>query len=148
MQTIMNRPGIVFVFSLVLLRLATQLGTYFHKNRPDLMPDERDDFNVVLTATLTLLGLVIGFSFSMAVGRYDQRKNYEEAEANAIGTEYLRADLLPEADGARVRELLRQYLDLRIEHYGARGGDDLRRIDADTARVQGELWTAASGNVK
>ncbi len=42
-----------------------------------------------------LLGLIIGFSFSMAISRYDQRKNYEEAEANAIGTEYVRADLLP-----------------------------------------------------
>lgn len=48
------------------------------------------DFKVVLTATLTLLGLIIGFSFSMAIGRYDRRKTFEEAEANAIGTEYLR----------------------------------------------------------
>ena len=43
-------------------------------------------------ATLTLLGLIIGFSFSMATSRYDQRRNYEEAEANAIGTGYVRAD--------------------------------------------------------
>jgi hypothetical protein len=43
---------------------------------------------VVPAATLTLLGLIIGFSFSMAINRYDQRKNYEEAEVNAIGTEY------------------------------------------------------------
>jgi hypothetical protein len=47
-----------------------------------------------------------------------------------------------------VRELLRQYLDLRIQHYDARNKDDLRRIDADAARVQGELWTAASASVK
>jgi len=43
----------------------------------------------------------------MAISRYDQRKNYEEAEANAIGTEYLRADLLPPEDRAKVRELLK-----------------------------------------
>jgi hypothetical protein len=42
----------------------------------------------------------------MAVNRYDQRKNYEEAEANAIGTEYVRPDLLPTAAAARVRSLL------------------------------------------
>ena len=47
----------------------------------------REDFGIVLGAALTLLGLIIGFSFSLAVSRYDQRKNYEEAEANAIGTE-------------------------------------------------------------
>jgi hypothetical protein len=54
--------------------------------------EEREDFGVLLTATLTLLGLIIGFTFSMAISRYDQRKNYEEEEANAIGTEYLRAN--------------------------------------------------------
>jgi hypothetical protein len=42
--------------------------------------------DTVLTATLTLLALIVGFTFSMAVSRYDLRKNYEEAEANAIGT--------------------------------------------------------------
>jgi hypothetical protein len=57
--------------------------------------------------TLTLLGLLIGPRFSMAASRYDQRKNFEEAEANAIGTEYLRADLLPAADGAKVKDLPR-----------------------------------------
>ena len=50
----------------------------------------------------------------MALGRYDQRKNCEAAEANAIGTEYARADLLPAADAAKVRELLLNYLDQRV----------------------------------
>jgi hypothetical protein len=62
---------------------------------------------LVLGATLTLLSLIVGFSFSMAVGRYDQRKNLEEEEANAIGTEYARAELLPAAAAARVRALLK-----------------------------------------
>jgi hypothetical protein len=78
---------------------------------------ERDDFNTVLAATLTLLGLIIGFSFSMAVSHYDQRKTYEEAEANAIGTAYLRADLLPAADAAELRDLLRKYTAARIAFY-------------------------------
>jgi hypothetical protein len=52
---------------------------------------------------LTLPALIIGFSFSMATTRYDQRKNYEEQEANAIGTEYARADLLSPVDAAKVR---------------------------------------------
>ena len=51
---------------------------------------ESEDFGIILAAALTLLGLIISFTFSMAVNRYDQRKNYEEAEANAIGTEYVR----------------------------------------------------------
>jgi hypothetical protein len=63
----------------------------------------REDFGVIQSATLTLLGLIIGFTFSMAIGRYEQCKNYEEAEANAIGTEYVRADRLPGAAAACVR---------------------------------------------
>jgi hypothetical protein len=50
----------------------------------------------------------------MATTRYDQRKNYEEQEANAIGTEYAGADLLSPVDAAKVRSLLRSYLDQRI----------------------------------
>jgi hypothetical protein len=96
----------------------------------------------VQAATLTLLGLIIGFSFSMAISRYDQRKNYEEAEANAIGTEYVRAGLLPAADAARVRGQLRRYLELRILYYQTRNDRELQQIDADTAQLQNEMWSA------
>jgi hypothetical protein len=96
----------------------------------------------MLSATLTLLGLLIGFSFSMAISRYDQRKNYEEAEANAIGTEYVRADLLPTVDAAKVRALLRSYIDQRILFYKTRDKQKLLQINADTAQLQSELWSA------
>ena len=104
--------------------------------------DVRGDFDIILTATLTLLGLIIGFSFSMAISRYDQRKNYEEEEANAIGTEYLRADLLPSTDAAKVRALLRAYLAQRILFYKTRDKQRLLQINAKTAQLQGELWSA------
>jgi hypothetical protein len=97
---------------------------------------------VILAATLTLLGLIIGFSFSMALTRYDQRKNLEEAEANAIGTEYIRADLLPSADAVKVRALVRNYLDQRILFYTTRDEQQLKQIDARTAQLQAELWAA------
>ena len=96
----------------------------------------KDEFGIIQGATLTLLGLIIGFTFSMAVGRYDQRKNYEEEEANAIGTEYLRADLLPAGDGARVRSLLKDYLDQRMLFYTTRDPGRLQQIDAATAKLQ------------
>ena len=101
-----------------------------------------EDFGFILAATLTLLGLIIGFSFSMATSRYDQRKNYEEAEANAIGTEYVRADLLPAADAASVRALLREYLDQRVLFYTAGDRRELQQINDRTAQLQTELWSA------
>jgi hypothetical protein len=78
----------------------------------------------------------------MAVSRYDQRKNYEEAEANAIGTEYLRADFLPSANATRVRTLLRSYLAQRILFYEIRQDDALGQIDSATAQLQTDLWSA------
>jgi hypothetical protein len=105
----------------------------------------RDDFNLVLTSTLTLLGLIIGFTFSMALGRYDQRKNFEEEEANAIGTEWVRGDLLPAADAGKIRGLLRLYLDQRVEWYQTRDAELLAKNDAETARLQNELWNAVKG---
>ena len=82
--------------------IAERMGAAARKKTEEMGDaDERDDFGVILAATLTLLGLIIGFSFSMAISRYDQRKNLEEEEANAIGTEYLRAELLPAANGKK-----------------------------------------------
>jgi hypothetical protein len=137
----MNRPFVVFALALLLLWLSTKIGSIIHGRRPELNQQERDDFNVVLTATLTLLGLIIGFSFSMAVSRYDQRKNYEEAEANAIGTEYVRAELLPPTDAARVRELLRAYLDQRILFYTVSHQSDIPPVNARTEQLQNDLWS-------
>jgi hypothetical protein len=140
-------PRIFFLFSLCILWLAAWIGASLRKRRP-LKDEERDDFTVIQTASLTLLGLIIGFSFSMAVVRYDLRKSYEEAEANAIGTEYVRAGLLPAADAAAVRTQLRKYLDLRITFYQTRSGSELRRINADTAQLQTQMWSAIQSPAK
>jgi hypothetical protein len=134
----LNHPIHFSLLLLFVLWLLAQFGTFLHRRRP-LKDDEHEDFSVVQAATLTLLGLIIGFSFSMAVGRYDQRKNYEEAEANAIGTEYFRAGLLPPADASAVRAMLRKYLDLRVSFYRTQ---DPRQINQRTAGLQAEMWAA------
>jgi len=135
----LNYPVPFSLLLLVLLWLAARIGTFLRARSP-LKDDEREDFGVVQAATLTLLGLIIGFSFSMAVGRYDLRKNYEEAEANAIGTEYFRAGLLPATDAAVVRTLLRKYLELRVLFYRSRSASG--QINQDTTRLQAEMWAA------
>src|ERR1700753_3123593 len=121
-----NLPLWVFAASFIVLLLTAIVGSRVRVKTHSLSSDEHDDFGVVLNTTLTLLGLLIGFSFSMAISRYDQRKNYEEAEANAIGTEYVRADLLPAGNAADVRAQLRRYLALRILFYGSRDDVELQ----------------------
>ena len=142
MSSILNSPLIVFTISLITQWIAAYAGDFLRGRRRPVRKDEREDLDVVEAAILTLLALVIGFSFSMAVTRYDQRKNYEEAEANAIGTEYVRADLLPAADAASVRELLRRYLDQRIASYLSRDEREIGQIDAENAKLEAALWSS------
>ena len=118
MENLTHYPVLVFAAAFILLSIASIAGAWLHKLYPNITDEHKDDLSVILAATLTLLALIIGFSFSMAIERYDQRKNFEEAEANAIGTELLRADLLPPDDAARVHKLLGDYLDQRILFYG------------------------------
>ena len=141
MDALLNRPPEVFAVSLVALWLAARAGRYVETRWSPLTGEEQEQFKTVVAATLTLLGLLIGFSFSMAVTRYDQRKDYEEAEANAIGTAYLRAGLLPPADADYAKGLLKKYTDLRIRFYEERRVDNVARIDDDVLHVQNELWS-------
>jgi len=134
-------PLLAFVLAFLVQWLSAQMGNFYREKRGPMQEQDRSDFGTVEGATLTLLGLIIGFSFSMAISRYDQRKDYEEAEANAIGTEYVRADVLPGSDAELVRELLRRYTDLRVQSYTVRDTVQLSKIDADTAEVQQELWS-------
>jgi hypothetical protein len=139
-----NFPTVVFVVSFLLLWFAAWAGGRLGQRQRDLKEDMLPDFSIVLGATLTLLGLIIGFSYSMATARYDQRKAYEEAEANAIGTEYVRADLLGPAEASRVRTLLRQYTDLRVRFYLTRDKGELTQINLQTEQMQNRLWAVAS----
>jgi hypothetical protein len=143
---LLNHPIVLFVVTLLLLWLATRIGAYFGKLHPDPQNLDHDDFNLILGATLTLLGLIIGFTFSMAVSRYDQRKNYEEQEANAIGTEYVRLDALPEPDAEKVRALLRDYVGQRIIYYTTRQPDRLRDARKKTLDLQSSLWAGVVGS--
>ena len=102
---------------------------------------ERDGY--IVTSTLTLLGLLIGFTFALAVDRYEARRLLVVDDANAIETLYLRAQLLDEPHRTRFSNLLVRYVDnhIRLGHNGA-GGDAGQRLLADNQRLQAELWTA------
>ena len=136
----LNYPQIFFLISLLVLWFASQAGVLLRR-RAGLREEQREEFGVVQAAILTLLALIIGFMFSMAVSRYDLRKTYEEAESNAIGTEYLRVGLLPAQSAAQVHSQLKRYVQLRILFYQARNDGGLGQINADTRKLQDEMWS-------
>ena len=142
MSTVTDYPLLVFVLALVAFWLCAQLGAALRRSHEAHGGHAPEPFSLVLTASLTLLGLIVGFTFSMAVSRYDQRKVYEAEEANAIGTEYVRVGFLPAGDAATTRMLLHSYLDERILLYRTREEDQRVEIRQRIAQLQGQLWSA------
>lgn len=140
MRQIIDYPLLLGALTVVCLWISAQLGAMLRKRKKDEEESAKDEYGAVLSATLTLLGLLIGFSFSMAISRYEQRKDYEEEEANSIGTEYLRADLLSDGVRQKVQGQLVQYLDLRIRRYQAHASDDITELAAKTSQLQLEMW--------
>src|SRR5438876_6063765 len=101
-------------------------------------------FGAIESAVFALLGLILAFSFSGALARFDARRHLVVAEANDIGTALLRIDLLPTDAQAPMRDLFRRYLDSRIETY--RKLPDMEAAQAELARslkLQSEIWSLA-----
>jgi hypothetical protein len=141
-------PLAVLIFTFLLTWLSTLAGKALRLRWLADLETIREDFGVVLGATLTLLGLIIGFTFSMATTRYDLRKTLEEEEANAIGTEYVRVGLLPSDVTAKAQALLVRYTNLRVRFYETRSKVELEQINAETATVQNDLWETVSQPAK
>ena len=144
MEAFVDRPVVVFVVLFLVFLSSIAFGAFVLRRKVELPPDQRDDFKIVQSSTFTLLALLIGFCLSMAVSRYDQRKNLEEAEANAIGTEYVRADLADVHLAASIKDGLVRYTQLRIDDYLTRAPAELARIGQDTAALQSSLWELAT----
>jgi hypothetical protein len=94
-------------------------------------------------AVFALLGLLLAFTFSGAASRFEARRFYIDSEANAIGTAYLRLDLLTEESQAPLRELFRRYADNRVTVYQGSDLDAVKAKLAEGAAMQSEIWKRA-----
>ncbi len=101
----------LFIFML----LAMEIGYRNGRRKQASAAEAITQANSVLVSMLGLLALLLAFTFSAALQRYEDRSRTVVAEANAIGTTYLRARLLPGRMQDEMQELLRQYLDVRIQ---------------------------------
>lgn len=95
----------------------------------------------ITSAVLGLLALLMGFTFALAVDRFETRRQLVISEANAIGTAYLRAQLLPEPHRERVSNLLQTYTDHRIALATAKPADARKMVAANDALLT-DLWAA------
>jgi hypothetical protein len=113
------------------------LGRYLREHSATL----REPFGVLQGALLGVVGLILAFGLSLAVGRYEARRAATVTEANAIGTTYLRAQLIAEPARSRSLDLLRRYttLAVRISHE-VPNSPSIRRTTAAQGVLQRRLW--------
>ncbi len=146
MHVLFDHPAVFLPAVILLLFLAGRAGLALRQFFPALMGTEhRSDLSALQASTLGLLGLLLGFSFSMAVNRYDLRKQLEVDEANAIGTTWLRAAALDEPERTAARNVLRTYISVRSGFLDA--SPDPAALDQATERsteLQAELWQIAT----
>lgn len=131
---------------LALMLASTEFGFRLGRRSEGNVPDKtKSQVSAVEAAMLGILGLLLGFTMSMAVSRFELRKENVLEEANAIGTACLRTQLLPAVPGKNILNQLHAYADVRIQ-FGMAGSDQ-RRIDAlraQAARLQKEFWGEAA----
>jgi hypothetical protein len=134
----------VVPFLLVLL-LALELGRWLRLRELRGKPDAAaGSFGAVDGAVFGLMGLILGFSFAGAGSRFESRRQLIVQEANAIGTAWLRLDVLPEAARAPLQARFRDYVDARIAGYRA-FPDTAAAMQAfgRAKAMQGPIWTEA-----
>jgi hypothetical protein len=92
-------------------------------------------------AVFGLMGLLVAFTFSSAASRFEARRQMIVLETNAIGTAYLRLDLLPAGDQPQLREDFRSYVDARLSVYRKLPDLEASRAEMSKATVlQGQIW--------
>lgn len=143
-QIFTSQWRVIIMVALVLLaaaELGFRLGFRLHRAKDEA---RKGQIGATQGAMLGLLGLLLGFTFAMSVGRYETRRSLVLQEANAIGTTYLRAALLPEAHQKTVEDALRKYVDVRLAFYNA-GEDKAKQAAAGqaAAQLQRALWQQA-----
>ena len=142
---------VVWLFVLVILGGAAE-GGYWLGRRAKTRAGEtveatRDHTQEVQTAVFAVLGLLLAFTYSMAISRFDDRKQALTAEVASIQTAYLRTQVLPADLESTEADLLRQYVDVRLA--SARPDWYLdARLRTQTRTLQQEMWSPAAAAAK
>src|SRR6185295_14933261 len=132
----------LLVCAIVTFLLAIEIGYWLGRKRHHKTDEtEKSHSNALQGATLGLLALLLGFTFAMAVSRYDTRRTVIVDQANAIGTAELRSRLLGTPYAEKAAPLFRDYVDAWLQFRFA--GDDIAAVKAAEDRafaIENQLW--------
>ena len=132
------------IVSMVLYEIGFKFGRWYQERTPG---EQEGPTNLLVGSILALLAFLLAVTMSMASDRFDARRGIVLDEANSIGTTYLRAGYLPEPASSQIRDLLRQYVPLRIvvtDVKAAKVAVDIQR----SQEILNEIWTISEGVAK
>ena len=139
MNRLVTPFSVVGLFAAILIFL--EIGRQIGRRRKETAGSP---FGAMENAVFGLMGLLIAFTFSGAASRLDARRWLIAEETNAIGTAYLRIDLLPSARQEALRESFRRYLDARLAFYSRLGDPTAARAEMSRfTALQQEIWSMA-----
>jgi hypothetical protein len=131
----------LFLATVALVLVAVEVGYRLGTRRRRQTETERESsVGAIVGATLGLVAFFLAFTFGLAAARYEARRQVILEEANAIGTTYLRAALLPQPEQSETRRLLREYLEVRIN--GVRP-EIVQQAVSESAGLHTRLWAQA-----
>lgn len=132
----------LFLITTILLFAAAEISFHLGKWRKRRSRDqEKGEARTILGAALGLLAFMLAFTFGMAGSIHNARKSVLLEEANAIGTVYLRAQILPEPSSSKIKGLLREYVDIRLKGAQLKSVDQVKQLIARSEEIHNELWT-------
>jgi hypothetical protein len=128
-----------------LILTAAALAGFLIGHKTSQRVTDRSQIGAIQASILGLLALLLGFTFGVASSRYDVRRVLAVDEANALGTTFMRAQMLPEPYRTSISDMLRHYIDLRIQTASVLGNPSkTRKIMKETEELQQAIWKQAT----
>ncbi len=137
---------VVWIATFVALVAAYVVGSWIrgrirHRPAAESSGDDEASYDgYIVSGVVGLLALLMGFTFGLAVDRFDARRLLVVDESNAIGTTYLRAQTFPEPHRAEISRLLAKYVDVRLAVAQATDAGQATRLLGESDALQARLW--------
>lgn len=140
----------VYILTVIVLLLAVEVGFRLGVRQMDRDPSSKDSRMTATVAggMLGLMAFLMAFSIGIVINQHNSRKEMVVNEANAIGTAWLRAGFLEEADAAAARELLREYAQIRLDAATNRDDALLQSVLTRSEEIHTELWAIVEETVR
>lgn len=136
-----NSLSTILVFLIIESLFVCVALTFFYIGKKARFAQQINSSDMIPSFILGLLSLILAFTFSVVIERYEERRHLTIKEANAISTAYVRSTLLPEVPGIKVNELFKEYIRLRVNFYEIPfSSEESNKILIECEKLKDKMW--------